>query len=158
MEESIDRNRRGFLGRGVLMMAAAQLGMLGTPKLSEGQPRQLAALSRATAWLNSPPISATNLLGKVVLVQFGTYTCINWLRTLPYLRAWADKYTDQGLVVLGVHTPEFDVERDLDNVRRAVKDLRVDYPVAVDNDYAIWSAFANRYWPALYFVDADHDP
>jgi thiol-disulfide isomerase/thioredoxin len=90
----------------------------------------------------------------VVLVDFWTYTCINWLRTLPYLRAWADKYRDQGLVVLGVHTPEFDVEHDLGNVRRAVKDLGVDYPVAVDNDYAIWTAFDNHYWPALYLVDA----
>jgi thiol-disulfide isomerase/thioredoxin len=89
-----------------------------------------------------------------VLVNFWTYTCINWLRTLPYLRAWADKYRDHGLVVLGVHTPEFDVEHDLDNVRRAVKDLGVDYPVAVDNDYAIWTAFDNHYWPALYVVDA----
>jgi hypothetical protein len=88
------------------------------------------------------------------LVDFWTYTCINWLRTLPYLRAWADKYQQHGLVVIGVHTPEFDFEHDLDNVRRAVKDLGVDYPVATDNDYAIWSAFANHYWPALYFVDA----
>jgi thiol-disulfide isomerase/thioredoxin len=108
----------------------------------------------ATGWLNSPPLSAEGLRGRVVLVDFWTYTCINWLRTLPYLRAWADKYRDHGLVVIGVHTPEFDVEHDLDNVRRAVKDLRVDYPVAVDNDYAIWTAFDNHYWPALYFVDA----
>jgi thiol-disulfide isomerase/thioredoxin len=90
----------------------------------------------------------------VVLVDFWTYTCINWLRTLPYLRAWADKYKDHGLVVIGVHTPEFDVEHDLDNVRRAVRDLQVDFPVAVDNDYAIWTAFDNHYWPALYLVDA----
>jgi thiol-disulfide isomerase/thioredoxin len=94
------------------------------------------------------------LRGRVVLVNFWTYTCINWLRTLPYVRAWAEKYQDQGLVIIGVHTPEFDVEHDLDNVRRAVTDLRVDYPVAVDNDYAIWSAFDNHYWPALYLVDA----
>jgi thiol-disulfide isomerase/thioredoxin len=89
-----------------------------------------------------------------VLVNFWTYTCINWLRTLPYVRAWAEKYEDHGLVVVGVHTPEFDFEHDLGNVRREVKDLGVDYPVAVDNDYAIWTAFANLYWPALYFVDA----
>jgi thiol-disulfide isomerase/thioredoxin len=114
----------------------------------------LPSLAGATQWLNSPPLTAAGLRGKVVLVDFWTYTCINWLRTLPYLRAWADKYKDQGLVVLGVHTPEFDVEHDLDNVRRAAKDLRVDYPVAVDNDYAIWSAFDNHYWPALYLVDA----
>jgi thiol-disulfide isomerase/thioredoxin len=114
---------------------------------------RLPPLSGATGWLNSPPLTAPGLRGSVVLVDFWTYTCINWLRTLPYLRAWADKYRDHGLVVIGVHTPEFDVEHDLDNVRRAATDLRVDYPVAVDNDYAIWDAFGNRYWPALYFVD-----
>ena len=114
----------------------------------------LPSLAGATEWLNSPPLTPAGLRGSVVLVDFWTYTCINWLRTLPYLRAWADKYRDHGLVVLGVHTPEFDVEHDLDNVRRAVKDLGVDYPVVVDNDYAIWTAFDNHYWPALYFVDA----
>ena len=108
----------------------------------------------ATGWLNSPPLTAAELRGRVVLVNFWTYTCINWLRTLAYVRAWADRYTDQGLVVIGVHTPEFDFEHDLGNVRRAVTDLGVDYPVAVDNDYAIWNAFDNHYWPALYFVDA----
>jgi thiol-disulfide isomerase/thioredoxin len=114
----------------------------------------LPSLAGATEWLNSPPLTPAGLRGRVVLVDFWTYTCINWLRTLPYLRAWADKYRDHGLVVLGVHTPEFDVEHDLDNVRRAVKDLGVDYPVAVDNDYAIWTAFDNHYWPAVYLVDA----
>jgi thiol-disulfide isomerase/thioredoxin len=108
----------------------------------------------ATGWLNSPPLTAAELRGKVVLVQFWTYTCINWLRTLAYIRAWADRYADQGLVVLGVHTPEFDFEHHPDNLRRAITDLRVTYPVAADNDYAIWTAFANHYWPALYFVDA----
>ena len=102
---------------------------------------RMPSLDGATGWLNSPPLTVADLSGRVVLVNFWTYTCINWLRTLPYVRAWAHKYQDQGLVVLGVHTPEFDVEHDLDNVRRAVTDLRVDYPVAVDNDYAIWSAF-----------------
>jgi thiol-disulfide isomerase/thioredoxin len=115
---------------------------------------RMPSLDGATGWLNSPPLTVADLRGRVVLVNFWTYTCINWLRTLPYVRAWADKYQDQGLVVLGVHTPEFDVEHDLDNVRRAATDLRVDYPVAVDNDYAIWNAFGNRYWPAFYFVDA----
>jgi len=115
----------------------------------------LPSLDDATEWLNSPPLMTADLRGKVVLVDFWTYTCINWLRTLPYLRAWAEKYQQHGLVVIGVHTPEFDVEHDLDHVRRAVKDLRVDYPVAVDNGYAIWSAFDNHYWPALYFVDAE---
>jgi thiol-disulfide isomerase/thioredoxin len=114
----------------------------------------LPSLAGATQWLNSPPLTVAGLRGKVVLVDFWTYTCINWLRTLPYVRAWAERYKQHGLVVIGVHTPEFDAEHDLDNVRRAVKELRVDYPVAVDNDYAIWSAFDNHYWPALYFVDA----
>jgi thiol-disulfide isomerase/thioredoxin len=114
----------------------------------------LASVGRATGWLNSPPLTAAGLRGSVVLVDFWTYTCINWLRTLPYVRAWADKYRDHGLVVIGVHTPEFDFEHDLDNVRRAAKDLRVEYPIAIDNDYAIWDAFDNHYWPALYFVDA----
>jgi thiol-disulfide isomerase/thioredoxin len=115
---------------------------------------QLPSLAGASGWLNSPPLTAMDLRGRVVLVNFWTYTCINWLRQLPYVRAWAEKYQGDGLVVLGVHTPEFDVEHDLDNVRRAVTELRVDYPVAIDNDYAIWDAFNNRYWPALYFVDA----
>jgi thiol-disulfide isomerase/thioredoxin len=115
---------------------------------------RMPSLDSATQWLNSPPLTAAGLHGHVVLINFWTYTCINWLRTLPYLRAWADNYQDHGLVVLGVHTPEFDVERDLDNVRRATKDLRVTYPIAVDNDYGIWNAFGNRYWPAFYFVDA----
>jgi thiol-disulfide isomerase/thioredoxin len=114
----------------------------------------LPSFDGATGWLNSPPLTAAGLRGQVVLVQFWTYTCINWLRTLPHVRAWADNYTDQGLTVVGVHTPEFDFEHDLDNVRREVKDLRVTYPVVIDNDFAIWTAFANHYWPALYFADA----
>jgi thiol-disulfide isomerase/thioredoxin len=114
----------------------------------------LPSFDGATTWLNSPPLTAKGLRGKVVLVDFWTYTCINWLRTLPYVRAWAEKYKDQGLVVIGVHTPEFDFEQDLDNVRRAVKDMNVGYPVAVDSRHAIWRAFNNQYWPALYFIDA----
>jgi thiol-disulfide isomerase/thioredoxin len=112
------------------------------------------ALDGATGWLDPSPLTAADLRGRVVLVDFWTYTCINWLRTLPYLRAWADKYKRHGLVVIGVHTPEFDFEHDLDNVRRAGKDLRVDYPVAIDNGYLMWQAFDNHYWPALYFADA----
>lgn len=115
---------------------------------------ELASLERADQWLNSPPLTAQDLRGKVVLVDFWTYTCINWLRTLPYVRAWAEKYRDQGLVVIGVHAPEFAFEKNLNNVRRAVKDMSIDYPVAVDNDHAIWRAFKNQYWPALYFIDA----
>ena len=114
----------------------------------------LASLERADAWLNSPPLTASALRGKVVLVHFWTYTCINWLRTQSYLRAWAEKYKNQGLVVIGVHTPEFRFEKNIDNVRREVKALHVDYPVAVDSDYLIWRAFNNNYWPAQYFIDA----
>jgi thiol-disulfide isomerase/thioredoxin len=114
----------------------------------------LASLERADEWLNSPPLTASALRGKVVLVDFWTYTCINWLRTLPYVRAWNEKYRNQGLVVIGVHAPEFSFEKDLSNVRRAVKDMRIDYPVAVDNEHVIWRAFDNQYWPALYFIDS----
>ncbi len=115
---------------------------------------ELTSFTRADAWLNSPPLTAQALQGKVVVVEFWTYTCINWLRTLPYVRAWAEKYRNQGLVVIGVHAPEFAFEKNLDNVRSAVKDLKIDFPVAVDNGHAIWAAFDNEYWPALYFIDA----
>jgi len=118
---------------------------------SEGH---LPAFDGATGWLNSPPLSPADLRGKVVFVDFWTYTCINWLRTLGYVRAWAEKYADQGLVVIGVHTPEFPFERDVDNVRQAAKDMALEYPIALDSDYAIWSAFNNRYWPAVYIADA----
>jgi len=113
----------------------------------------LPSLDGATAWINSAPLSAAALRGKVVLVDFWTYSCINCIRALPYVRAWADKYHDHGLVILGVHAPEFAFEKDLGNVQRAVKDLGVNYPVALDNDYAIWQGFNNRYWPAHYFID-----
>jgi len=119
---------------------------------AQGASRELTALARAREWLNSPSLTPETLSGKVVLVDFWTYTCINWLRTLPYVRAWAQKYT-KGLVVVGVHTPEFAFEHDIDNVRRAVRERRIDYPVVIDNDYAIWRAFNNQYWPALYLVD-----
>jgi cytochrome c biogenesis protein CcdA/thiol-disulfide isomerase/thioredoxin len=115
----------------------------------------LPALGGATGWLNSPPLSRESLRGKVVLVDFWTYSCINCLRALPYVRAWAQKYKDHGLVVIGVHAPEFAFEKDSDNVRRAVKDLGVTYPVALDSDLAIWQAFDNQYWPAHYFIDAE---
>jgi thiol-disulfide isomerase/thioredoxin len=114
----------------------------------------LPSFDGATGWLNSPPLTPADLRGKVVLVDFWTYTCINWLRQLPYVRAWAEKYADQGLVVIGVHTPEFPFEKDADNVRQAVQDMRVTYPVATDNNFAVWLAFDNHYWPALYFADA----
>ncbi len=109
----------------------------------------------ATGWLNTPPLTAEGLRGKVVLVDFWTYTCINWLRTLGYVRAWHEKYRDQGLVVVGVHTPEFPFERHVDNVRWAVEDMRVEYPIALDSDYRVWRAFDNHYWPAVYIADAE---
>jgi thiol-disulfide isomerase/thioredoxin len=109
----------------------------------------------ATGWLNSPPLTSEGLRGNVVLVDFWTYTCINWLRTLGYVRAWAETYRDHGLVVIGVHTPEFPFERDEDNVREAAKDMKVEYPIALDSDYAVWRAFGNHYWPAVYTADAD---
>jgi thiol-disulfide isomerase/thioredoxin len=112
------------------------------------------SLGGATGWLNSQPLTVAGLRGKVVVVDFWTYTCINWLRTLPYVRAWGEKYKDQGLVVIGVHTPEFEFEKNVDNVRWAAKDMKVDYPIALDSDYRIWRAFENEYWPALYFIDA----
>ena len=113
------------------------------------------SLGGATGWLNSEPLGPAELRGHVVLVNFWTLTCINWLRQEPYVRAWSQAYRDDGLVVIGVHTPEFSFEHEIDRVRRATKERGIDYPVAVDNDYAIWSAFDNHYWPALYFVDAD---
>ena len=165
----IDHDRRRFLGTAAMMIAGARLGRLraggaspspaeamaeaGTVEADQRAPRELAALGGAAEWLNSPRLTPSSLAGKVVLVDFWTYTCINWLRTLPYVRAWAQKYRE-GLVLIGVHTPEFAFERNVDNVRRAVKQMRIEYPVAIDNDYSIWRAFNNQYWPALYFIDA----
>ena len=120
--------------------------------MAEGR---LPGFDRATGWLNSSPLSPDELRGKVVLVDFWTYTCINWLRTLGYVRAWADKYADQGLVVVGVHTPEFPSEHDIDNVRRAAQAMDVRYPIALDNAFGVWDAFANQYWPAVYVADAE---
>jgi cytochrome c biogenesis protein CcdA/thiol-disulfide isomerase/thioredoxin len=114
----------------------------------------LPALSGATTWLNSPPLSREALRGKVVLIDFWTFACINCQRALPHVRAWAEKYRDQGLVVIGVHSPEFAFERNVDNVKRAARDLGLQFPIAIDNDFAIWRAFSNQYWPAHYFVDA----
>jgi thiol-disulfide isomerase/thioredoxin len=115
----------------------------------------LPSLGGATEWLNSEPLSPAELRGHVVLVNFWTLTCINWLRQEPYVRAWSEAYRDDGLIVIGVHSPEFSFEHDVDAVRRATKERLIDYPVAVDNDFEVWSAFANHFWPALYFVDAN---
>jgi cytochrome c biogenesis protein CcdA/thiol-disulfide isomerase/thioredoxin len=131
--------------------SAPQVRVSGSDLPVEGT---LPSLSGAVAWLNSPPLTPQALRGKVVLVDFWTYSCINCLRTLPYVRAWAEKYKDHGLVVIGVHSPEFAFEKDIDNVRGAARDLKVSYPVAVDSNLAIWEAFDNEYWPAHYFIDA----
>jgi hypothetical protein len=135
-----------------MTVGAAQISMPAETDAAERVPRELAAIASATEWINTPRLTAADLLGKVVLVDFCTYSCINWLRTLPYVRAWSQKYR-QGLVMVGVHTPEFAFERNVQNVRRAMKQLNVDYPIVIDNDYAIWRAFRNQYWPALYFLD-----
>ena len=124
--------------------AAADLGNEGNLPSFEG----------ATKWLNSSPLTPAGLRGRVVVVQFWTYTCINWLRTHPYVRAWAKRYRDDGLMVIGVHTPEFAFEHDLENVQRQARAMGVEWPIVVDNEYEVWRAFANHYWPALYFVDA----
>jgi thiol-disulfide isomerase/thioredoxin len=116
---------------------------------------RLAGFDGATRWLNSEPLTPQGLRGRVVLVDFWTYTCVNWLRALPYRRAWAAKYADAGLTVVGVHTPEFGFEHDLDNVSAQTRDLGVGYPVAVDNDYTVWRAFDNHFWPALYLADVE---
>jgi thiol-disulfide isomerase/thioredoxin len=113
------------------------------------------SLSGATEWLGSAPLTRSELDGHVVLVNFWTWTCINWLRQEPYVRAWSQAYRDDGLIVIGIHTPEFSFEHDIEGVRRAIRKRGIEYPVAVDNDYVVWTAFANRYRPALYFVDAD---
>jgi len=134
---------RGWVAR-ILGVAAGDLPLEGT----------IGSFDGATAWLNSAPLTPASLRGHVVVVQFWTYTCINWLRTQAYFRAWGQRYQDHGLITIGVHTPEFKFEHDPDNVRWAVEARKIDYPVAIDNDFAVWRAFANNYWPALYFVDA----
>jgi thiol-disulfide isomerase/thioredoxin len=181
MSEEIDHGRRRLLGTAAMTIAAMALSSIavskswlpftGTPgeALAENKrvvhqmtpaavrlpiEGEMPSLGGATGWLNSPPLTAAGLRGKVVLIDIWTYSCINWLRTLPYVRAWAQKYKDQGLVVIGVHSPEFAFEHSVDNVRRAAKEMRVDYPIAIDSDYGIWRALKNEYWPALYFLDA----
>jgi thiol-disulfide isomerase/thioredoxin len=116
---------------------------------------ELPSLAGATQWLNSGPLSVSQLRGRPVVVNFWTYSCINWIRQLPYVRAWAHKYDSDGLVVVGVHTPEFGFEHEIENIRRAATEMQVHYPIAVDSNYTIWRAFSNEYWPALYFADAE---
>ena len=129
------------------------MGILDKLRLSsEGN---VPSLDGAIEWLNSEPLTAADLRGHVVAFDFWTFTCINWIRTAPYRRAWYEKYRDQGFILIGVHTPEFPFERDVDSIRAHIEEMRIAYPVAVDSDYGIWNAFANRYWPALYVADAE---
>ena len=163
MSNELNQGRRRILATSLMMIPAA--GALLTNSAC-GQDGDLSPILRlpfrgtmpsldgATGWLNSPPLTAVSLLGKVVLVQFWTYSCINWLRTLPYVRAWAEKYKDQGLIVIGVHTPEFEFEKNVDNIRRAVNGMLIGYPTAIDSGSAVWRAFRNNSWPAYYFIDA----
>src|SRR5215471_3798608 len=141
----------GFVGETIMAQPMTSTGVRvpflhGFPTGQIAGQSALASLERANEWLNSPPLTAPGLREKVVLIDFWTYTCINWLRTLPYIRAWHEKYRNQGLVVIGVHAPEFAFEKNISNVRRAVKDMRIDYPVAVDSEHVIWRAFDNQYW------------
>jgi thiol-disulfide isomerase/thioredoxin len=162
MSGSVGRGRRRLLGATAAAMAASWFGM--TPSVraqaagqaGPGLPVEGAMPSAdgAIAWINTAPLKSADLRGKVFLVEFWTYTCINWLRSHPYVRAWERKYKESGLIVPGVHTPEFSFERDPANVRRAVQDMQIGYPVAVDSAHAIWRAFENNYWPAFYIVDA----
>jgi thiol-disulfide isomerase/thioredoxin len=136
-------------------LAVALLALAGGgPLQSRGKSREIPSFAGATSWLNSPPLTPDGLRGKVVLVDFWTFTCTNWLRTLPYVRGWAARYENHGLVVVGVHTPEFSIEKDLGEVRRSAMDFGIGYAVAVDNDHAVWRALENDYWPALYLFDA----
>jgi thiol-disulfide isomerase/thioredoxin len=146
-------DRRQFLRNAAMTLAASQFGLAGSAEASIFSEGSVPPLNGATAWLNSRPLKTTDLRGKVLLVDFWTYTCINWRRTLPYLRAWDAKYRQHGLVVLGVHTPEFAFEHDVENVRQASKEMGIEYPIAIDSDYALWRAFNNQYWPAIYLAD-----
>ena len=167
MSPSLDRipcSRRDLLGSAVMLPTATsiQSGLLRSiAHRLAGEQRVLPtegpvpSFDGATGWLNSAPLTPDGLRGRVVLVNFWTYTCVNWLRTLPYIRAWAAKYGNAGLTIVGVHTPEFGFERNVDNVIAAARDFRVDYPIALDNSYAVWSAFSNHFWPAVYIADVD---
>jgi thiol-disulfide isomerase/thioredoxin len=141
-----------FLTAPTILLAAIFLGTSGIRK--EFTQKMKPSLSGATSWINTRPLTLADLRGKVVLIDFWTYTCINWRRTLPYVREWASKYKDQGLVVIGVHTPEFSFEQKPENVSRAIKEMNIGYPIAMDNNFEIWQSFENQYWPALYLIDA----
>src|SRR6266566_5760726 len=162
MHDSINQERRRFIGSAAAALGAARLGVIGSAMqqmacaaLTERDEGVLPSFTGATQWLNSPPLTPAGLRGLVVLVDFWTYTCINWLRTAPYVKAWDAKYRDLGLTVIGVHTPEFGFEHDVDNVIARSRTFGVEYPIAIDSDYGVWRAFANNFWPALYIADAE---
>jgi thiol-disulfide isomerase/thioredoxin len=143
--------RTGFLTASIILIAAI---LVVDGQVNEGSTqKRKPSFSGATGWLNKQPLTLTGLRGKVVLIDFWTYTCINWRRTLPYIREWASKYKDQGLIVIGVHTPEFPFEHQLENIKGAIKEMDITYPVAIDNNFEIWNSFQNEYWPALYLID-----
>src|SRR5580658_9198548 len=159
MDTDFKERRRPW--RVLALVAAMSLGAIAGRTVANAQEppsivgsSPLYGLSGATGWINSPPLTAKQLKGKVVLIDFWDYSCINCIRAIPYIRAWADKYKDSGLVVIGVHTPEFDIEKLTPNVQKAVNKFGITYPVAVDSNHAIWDAFHNEYWPAHYFIDA----
>ena len=160
MSEEISLDRRRFLGHTAIAVAGACLGVSGCALAESPSATRLPSeggfppLNGATRWLNSEPLTARGLRGSVVLVNFWTFSCINSIRVLPYLRAWDLMYKAQGLVVIGVQAPEFDFEKNIENVQWAVKDRMLDYPIAIDNDLKIWRAFENNAWPALFFIDA----
>ena len=146
-------NRRQFVGAAALAATSLPWGFLRSSVPGLPMEGYMPFFHGASGWLNSQPLSDDAFRGKVVLVDFWTYSCINWRRSLPYVRAWAKKYRKHGLIVVGVHSPEFQFERDIENVRRAAQTMMIDYPVAIDNDYAVWRAFNNEFWPALYIAD-----
>ena len=148
--DEVNIGRRHFIRAAAMTIAAAPFSTISSAKVRS----ELSPLDLATTWLNSQPLTEAEFQGKVVLIEFWTYTCINWRRQLPYVRAWAERYKEHGLLVVGVHSPEFSFEKNTDNIRWALMEMRIAYPVAVDNDHDIWRGFNNEYWPALYFADA----
>jgi len=155
MSMSTNITRRQFVGTTAIAATSLPWAFLRSSVPQLPMEGYLPYFPGASAWLNSQPLSKESVRGKVVLVDFWTYSCINWRRSLPFVRAWAKKYRDHGLVVVGVHAPEFPFERDIDNVRRSAQTMMIDYPIAIDNEFAIWRAFNNDFWPALYLADKD---
>lgn len=154
MTKIANHDRRRFLRALGITTAACSLGFTSPVAASLFGGSNMPSLDGASGWLNSQPLKKADLRGKIILIDFWTYSCINWRRTLPYLRAWDKKYRQRGLIVIGVHTPEFAFEHEIENVRQAVKEMKIEYPVALDNEYAVWRAFGNNYWPALYLADS----